>query len=485
MFLSFLFLALLSYLNAVSHLELNGNDFHSKMNALDLVLVKFYAEWCGHCKSLAPAYEQAASELLQNSPPISLVKVNCPENEELCKEFDVSGYPTLKIFKKGKIISDYKGGRTKNDIVNTMISHAQPSIRFVNNEADLINLTKEGEKSVFFGIFENESNDLLKQFKDLSDQLKLKYTFAYTTMKKMIEKSKSKNVIRRYLPERIKSKLEPEFVEYKIKESLEEWIKNVWAGDLPIKREFNSLALNKRPLINIITKVDYERDPKGTNYIRNRLLKVILAKRSQVPNVQFVMTPLNEASNEIDQFSLNTEKADKHVVAFDDNDKKYKLTDEFSWSNFGKFIDQFVAGNLKEVIKSESEPTKTSEAVVKVVGSNFKKLITDAEKDILLEFYAPWCGHCKQLMPKYEELANKLKDESSVMIAAIDATANDYPSDFKIQGYPSIFWIPRGGKPIAYDQAREVNDFIKFIAKSSTVGLTKYSNDGVPKLNEL
>lgn len=47
-------------------------------------------------------------------------------------------------------------------------------------------------------------------------------------------------------------------------------------------------------------------------------------------------------------------------------------------------------------------------AVIKVVvASTFNEIVNDPTKDVLIEFYAPWCGHCKSLAPKYEELATK------------------------------------------------------------------------------
>ncbi len=63
-------------------------------------------------------------------------------------------------------------------------------------------------------------------------------------------------------------------------------------------------------------------------------------------------------------------------------------------------------------------------AVAVVVKSNFERVVLDETKDVLLEFYAPWCGFCKQLAPVYEQLAEYVAEVENLVIAKVDATAH-------------------------------------------------------------
>lgn len=67
---------------------------------------------CGHCKQFAPEYEKIASTLKDNDPPIAVAKIDATSASMLASRFDVSGYPTIKILKKGQAI-DYEGSRTQ------------------------------------------------------------------------------------------------------------------------------------------------------------------------------------------------------------------------------------------------------------------------------------------------------------------------------------------------------------------------------------
>ena len=92
----------------------------------------------------------------------------------------------------------------------------------------------------------------------------------------------------------------------------------------------------------------------------------------------------------------------------------------------------------------------------------------DPTKDVLVKFYAPWCGHCKQLAPVWDELATDLKDVPNLVIAKFDATVNE-ADGVQIRGYPTLKWYPKDDKSGKdFEGDRKVEDFKTFLKDNSS-----------------
>ncbi len=99
-------------------LELNDKNFNEEIkNFQGLVLVDFWAPWCGPCKMQGPIIEEITKEFKKNKN-IKVVKLNVDENKVIAETFNVMSIPTLKIFKNGKVIEDLIGLQTKEDLIN-------------------------------------------------------------------------------------------------------------------------------------------------------------------------------------------------------------------------------------------------------------------------------------------------------------------------------------------------------------------------------
>jgi len=487
--LSFLALASTLFLCGVSASEVlvyTDANFASDIGKHDVALVEFYAPWCGHCKKLAPEYDAASITLKKADPPVALIKVDCTVETSTCSKYGVSGYPTLKIFKNGEMSKAYDGPREKDGIIRKMMKESGPVSKKLENAADVKKFLSKDTVGVI-GFFSAEDSSLAKTMMRVADGLP-DVRFAHTVSDDVKAELKQEDeAIVLFRPKVLQNKFED--AEVKCTETKQDKIKSFLQSEAlglcGVRNQGNAADFGK-PIFVAYFNIDYEKNPKGSNYWRNRVMKVGKKLREGDASLNFAISDLGEMGREVDECGISDKSGDKPVVCgWDSKGLKYKMTEEFSMDTFEKFIGDVQAGNVEAWMKSEAIPEDNDEPgkVRIVVGKNFEEIVNNEDKDVLIEFYAPWCGHCKSLAPKYDELAEMLKGEDSIVIAKMDATANDVPPQYDVKGFPTIYYAPKGSKssPKAYEGGREVDDFIKYLKKESTDGLKTLDDGGKKK----
>ncbi|KAG5890118.1 hypothetical protein JTB14_005247 [Gonioctena quinquepunctata] len=112
---------------------------------------------------------------------------------------------------------------------------------------------------------------------------------------------------------------------------------------------------------------------------------------------------------------------------------------------------------------SKSSGSSDDKDVIELTDSNFDKLVLQSDDMWLVEFFAPWCGHCKNLAPHWAKAASELKGK--VKLGALDATIHQAKAaKFGVQGYPTIkFFGPMAkDSPIDYDGGRTSGDIVNW-----------------------
>jgi len=395
----------------------------------------------------------------------------------------VTGYPTMKIFRKGSA-SDYKGPRDAAGIVSFMQKQAAPSITVFSSLSDLEKFIQDDAAVVFFG---ESSGKAYKNFEQLASKQRETFRFGKTDVKEILDHYGHNNEV--VLLQAKRYTLSP-LEEAKVVHSEGDLLAFVNKNILPLVGELtndNQPLYHGRdlPLVKIYSDLNWQLNAKGANYLLNKIRKIA---KDYKDKFVFAVTSKSKGQKEVDDFGLP--KGDLPFAIHNvKKNHKFPASALFTAESLKAHLDAFLADKLEPYVKSEPVPeSQPEDGPVVVVGKNFEDIVMDSSKDVLLEAYAPWCGHCKTLEPKYKELAQKMmKYSDSLTIAKVDATANDLPPKFAVSGFPTIFFIPANKKdsPLKYDGAREVKDFETYIKKHASTPLKAKENKTAGGKDEL
>jgi protein disulfide-isomerase A1 len=320
--------------------------------------------------------------------------------------------------------------------------------------------------------YAKSENDVAKAYKKVADQLRDNFLFGYATDPSLAPSEAGFPSIVMYKQFDEGMVVVPEKPSSVSEDTLKSWIKEQSTPlmDQVSPENFASYADQGLPLAYLFIKPDDSR----LNSLVQAIKPIAKAAKGKVNFVWIDGVAFVEHGK-----SLSVDPDNYPAVVIQDmsptgKGKKYVYPvagDNFKAEDIASWVEDFENGKLEPTLKSAPVPSSQDEPVHILVGEEFDKVVFDDDKDVLVEFYAPWCGHCQRLAPIWDSLGEHFEDfKNTLTIAKMDATENDIPpsAPFEVAGFPTIKFKRAGTRDfIDYTGDRSLEALISFVTENS------------------
>ncbi|ESW09428.1 hypothetical protein PHAVU_009G126700 [Phaseolus vulgaris] len=448
-------------------LTLDHSNFSDTVKKHNLIVVQFYAPWCERSKKLAPEYEKAASILSSHDPPVVLAKIDADgeKNKDLATEFEARTYPTIRILRNGgKNVQEYKGPREADGIAEYLKKQSGPASAEIKSVDDATAFIGEN-KVVIVGVFPKFSGEEFDNFTVLAEKLRGDYDFGHTMNAKHLPRGESSvagPVIRLFKPF---DELFVDFQDFHV-EALEKFVEE---SSVPVVTVFDSDLRNhpfiakffSSPNTKVMLLINFTAE--GAETFKSKYREI--AEQYRQSGVSFLVGDVKSTKGSFQYFGVREDQVP--LILVQRNDGKKFLKPNLEPEHISTWFKAYKDGNIAPYFKSEPIPEANNEPVKVVVGDSFSDIVLNSGKNVLLEFYSPWCIYCTQLAPILEEVAVSYQSDAGVIIAKLDGIANDISSDsFEAKRYPTVYFRSSSGKISKYGGNRTKEDIIEFIEKN-------------------
>jgi len=456
-------------------LVLTSENFQEAIDKHKFIMVEFYAPWCGHCKALAPEYVHAAEMLEEEKSEIKLAKCDATENQDLARTWGVGGYPTLKYFRSG-VPLPFKSQRTADSIVDWVKKKSGPSAKTLASVDEAKKFVEDGEVSVI-GFFKEKDGFKAKNFFQAAEELDdFGYTFGIATEADVLASYDIEGdaivVFKPFDDKRSDFKGKPYGVED---------IKNfIISSSIPVLVEFDPKHASR---------IFHESNKKGAlwliisstsdEYAAQKKAAAKIAEKYHGKIVTVILDFAEETSGRfISMLGAEAEAEEGPVMRFAYGwGTKYMPVSDVEMTEEGMeqaLQDQFAGRNTQITwSKTEEIPDDWDKAPVKVLVGKSLANVVKSNKNVFVEFYAPWCGHCKALAPTWDELGKKVEGRDDIMIAKMEATSNSVDR-VQVRSYPTlILFKGTVSNQIKYDKGDRSLDGLTAFLEEKGIKITE------------
>jgi protein disulfide-isomerase A1 len=398
------------------------------------------------------------------------VQCDATQESELAGKYDVKGYPTIKWFIDGQIASDYNGDRTAEGIVNWLKKKTGPFAATLDSADKLAELETENPilMLAYFSAFEGAEYEAFKSVGSAIEDVVFVQTTDAAVAKAAGLTASGFVAIKNPVGEA------RETVAFEGTITAEPLKAFITAEKMPLTIEFSQTSSSKIFNSGIAKQIIFWASAADLSAESTSFAALRSVAKAFKGKLVFVTANNEGESHEpiTNYFGLKGANSPSIVGFFMEKNQKFGFpSEEVTVETLTSFAQSIVDGTAQATYKSAAIPDEpTDEGVTVVVGKNFDSIVMDPTKDVLLEVYAPWCGHCKKLDPIYKKLAKRFASIESVVIAKMDGTENEHPLA-EAKGYPTLLFFPavESKRSIPFEGDRTLKGMTKFIKQQAKV----------------
>ena len=431
---------------------LNDENFDDYLNDFDAVFVVFQTSWCGHCKGIESELKELAQDLKNRKKDdfiIAIATIDAEENPETAKKYNVTSYPTMKLFTGDEIIEYSSKFRDKDSILYFIRKKVDYETKQIESEEDYELLTSENLAVVlYFPKKDEETKNTFIKLALKNENIPFYSAYDLNIIEEFnFEEKYGLMIFRKFDSGNVVKTSNTNFSYDDMEEFLNE-------HKTPVVYDFNVDAVNeifKKDSTSIFLFTEKRESEFVNNF--NEVAKELKGQ------FHFVLSNLKSGFGErLAKFADISPKNDPSLRLFDLKDqtfRKYKL-DSYSKSTMIDSINKWKEGTLEEYFKSQPVPIDNDKNVKIVVGTTYEEMVINNSKHVLILLHAPWNGYSKKFYDIFDEIAEKVKEESSIVLAKMDVTENEY-SGLDVKALPTLYLYKNDDKenPIWYNKERK------------------------------
>ena len=434
---------------------LTDNTVKDAEDSFDFIFVLFYALWSERSLELIDQFEKNIDALIEEYPQIAFAKVDAIYNKDYYNKYDTSGYPSMILVSKGKQIGSFTGSITPSELIPWLDDRALPAVIPIDTMKRYMKYYNRIEDVPLFVYFGYEYNEFKEIEKIANDHIK-EFTFANVKDKALIAQLNGKeNSIKLY------KKYDESEVVLKSPITYEKLVSFANTYAHPIIMNYSAKA---REYI-------FDKNHSGLLFLVNNDNKmtemIATVSKTTREKIQTVVVNVSDSAAKTFQRQLQMRKIPCVLLVDLRLHPRMYLIENQSTEEIIKFVNDWYGGKVPK--KYLRIPGELKGTVYTVTEKTFSKEVIDNDKDVFVKFFAPWCGHCKKMAPKFEELAERLNKNEKLQLVEIDATANKIEG-ININSYPTLMMYPSGKKssPVKYSGEYSVSAMEAFVKQQAT-----------------